>query len=92
MKRSEREKWEINITNLAAEIIDAGRKDIVDSTFKKYEAMDTKIPDSGRIVEMLKYDELEKDVAEELGIAKTTLNYRKKKVIAFLREHLKDFI
>jgi DNA-directed RNA polymerase specialized sigma subunit len=41
---------------------------------------------------MLKYDELEKDVAEELGIAKTTLNYRKKKVIAFLREHLKDFI
>jgi hypothetical protein len=38
MKRSEREKWEINITNLAAEIIDAGRKDIVDSTFKKYEA------------------------------------------------------
>lgn len=50
------------------------------------------VPDAGRIVDMLKYEELEKDVAEELGIAKTTLNYRKKKVIAFLREHLKDFI
>ena len=56
------------------------------------EEMDVMIPDAGRIVDMLKYDELEKDVAEELGIAKTTLNYRKKKVIAFLREHLKDFI
>ena len=56
------------------------------------EEMSTSIPDADRIVEMLKYSELEKDVAEELGIAKTTLNYRKKKVIDFLREHLKDFI
>lgn len=56
------------------------------------EEMSASIPDAGRIVEMLKYSELEKDVAEELGIARTTLNYRKKKVIAFLREHLKDFI
>lgn len=56
------------------------------------EEMSASIPDAGRIVDMLKYDELEKDVAKELGIAKTTLNYRKKKVIAFLREHLKDFI
>lgn len=56
------------------------------------EEMNTMIPNAGRIVEMLKYDELEKDVAKELGIAKTTLNYRKKKVISFLREHLKDFI
>ena len=54
--------------------------------------MNAMIPDAGRIVDMLKYDELEKDVAEELGIAKTTLNYRKRKVIAFLRENLKDFI
>lgn len=50
------------------------------------------IPDAARIVEMIKNEELEKDVAAELGIAKTTLNYRKRKVIAFLREHLKDFI
>ena len=56
------------------------------------EEMNASIPDADRIVDMLKYDELEKDVAEELGIARTTLNYRKKKVIAFLREHLKDFI
>lgn len=56
------------------------------------EEMNAMIPDAGRIVDMLKYEELEKDVAKELGIAKSTLNYRKKKVISFLREHLKDFI
>ena len=49
------------------------------------------VPDAARIVKMLEYEELEKDVAAELGIAKTTLNYRKNKVIAFLREHLKDY-
>ena len=38
MKKEEREKWEINITNLAEEIIAAGRSDIVECTFKKYEA------------------------------------------------------
>ena len=53
--------------------------------------LSTTIPDAGRIVEMLMNGDLEKDVARELGIAKTTLNYRKNKVIAFLREHLKDY-
>ena len=56
------------------------------------EELNAVVPDAGRIVDMLKYDELEKDVAKELGIAKTTLNYRKNKVVSFLREHLKDFI
>ena len=49
------------------------------------------VPDAARIVKMLEYDELEKDVAAELGIAKTTLNYRKNKVLAFLREHLEAY-
>ena len=49
------------------------------------------VPDAARIVKMLEYEELEKDVAVELGIAKTTLNYRKNKVIAFLKDHLKDY-
>ena len=56
------------------------------------EELDSIIPDSRRIIEMIRDEEMEKDVAKELGIAKTTLNYRKRKVIAFLREHLKDFI
>ena len=56
------------------------------------EELDSIIPDAARIVEMIENEELEKDVAAELGIAKTTLNYRKRKVIAFLREHLKDLI
>lgn len=64
-------------------------KIVLDSLIEELNGM---IPDAARIVDMLKADELEKDVAKELGIAKTTLNYRKKKVIAFLREHLKDFI
>ena len=55
------------------------------------EELSKTIPDAARIVDMIKYEELEKDVAAELGIAKTTLNYRKNKVIAFLREHLKDY-
>ena len=38
MTKSEKQMWEINITNLAEEIIAAGRKDIVDSTFRKYAA------------------------------------------------------
>ena len=50
------------------------------------------IPNAGRIVDMLKEGEMEKDVAAELGIAKTTLNYRKRKVIDFLRDRLADFI
>lgn len=49
------------------------------------------VPDAARIVEMIKNEDLEKDVAAELGIAKTTLNYRKNKVIDFLREQLKDY-
>ena len=49
------------------------------------------IPDAARIIDMLKEGELEKDVAKELGIAKTTLNYRKKKITAFLQERLADF-
>ena len=56
------------------------------------EELNGMVPDAERIIDMLKYEELEKDVAKELGIAKTTLNYRKNKVISFLREHLKDFI
>ena len=39
-----------------------------------------------RIIEMVANEELEKDVAKELGIPKTTLNYRKKKLIQELRE------
>ena len=50
------------------------------------------VPDADRIVDMIRDNEQEKDVAEELGVPKTTLNYRKNKVIDFLREHLKDFI
>ena len=64
-------------------------KIVLDSLIEELNGM---VPDAARIVDMLKYEELEKDVAEELGIAKTTLNYRKKKAIAYLREHLKDFI
>ena len=55
------------------------------------EELSKTIPDAARIVKMLEYDELEKDVAAELGIAKATLNYRKKKVLTFLREHLNDY-
>ena len=50
------------------------------------------VPDADRIVDMIRDEEQEKDVAEELGVPKTTLNYRKNKVADFLREHLKDFI
>lgn len=64
-------------------------KIVLDSLIEELNGM---VPDAERIIDMLKYEELEKDVAKELGIAKTTLNYRKNKVIAFLREHLKDFI
>ena len=64
-------------------------KIVLDTLIEELNGM---VPDAERIVDMLKADELEKDVAKELGIAKTTLNYRKNKVIAFLRKHLKDFI
>ena len=64
-------------------------KIVLDTLIEELNGM---VPDAERIVDMLKADELEKDVAKELGIAKTTLNYRKNKVVAFLREHLKDFI
>ena len=39
-----------------------------------------------RIAQMIANKELERDVAEELGIPKTTLNYRKKKLIKELKE------
>ena len=39
-----------------------------------------------RIAQMIANEEIEKDVAEELGIPKTTLNYRKRKLIEDLRE------
>ena len=41
-----------------------------------------------RIIQMIANEELEKDVAEELGIPKTTLNYRKRKLIEDLRKKI----
>ena len=61
----------------------------LDSLFDQLKGM---VPDGKRIADMIINSELEKDVAKELGIPKTTLNSRKKKVLSFLQENLIDFI
>ncbi len=49
------------------------------------------IPEAARIVKMLISGELEKEVAEELGMPPSTLNYKVKGVKKRLSKYLKDF-
>ena len=49
------------------------------------------IPEAARIVKMLVSGELEKEVAAELGIPASTLNYKVRRVKRLLSKYLKDF-
>ena len=49
------------------------------------------VPDADRIVDMIRDEEMIKDVAKELDVPPTTLKSRKDKVHDFLEKHLKDF-
>ena len=61
----------------------------LDSLFDQLKGM---FPDGKRIADMIINSEMEKDVAKQLGIPKSTLNFRQKKVLSFLQENLIDFI
>lgn len=49
-------------------------------------------PDSRRICELIRLGKSERDIAAEFGIRQSTLNYRKRKLMDELHNHLKDFI
>jgi RNA polymerase sigma factor (sigma-70 family) len=54
-------------------------------------ALDELDPDSRRICELIRQGASERDIAAEFGIRQSTLNYRKQKLMAQLRERLKKF-
>jgi len=54
--------------------------------------LDEMDPDSRRICELLGQGASEREIAAVFGIRQSTLNYRKNKILAQLRERLKDSI
>ena len=56
-----------------------------------FKAMDELDPDSRRICQLIKQGASERDIAAEFGIRQSTLNYRKQKLMAQIRERLKNY-
>ena len=53
-----------------------------------YRQLDEVIPDGSRVFQMRAHDYSEREIARTLGIkAQSTLNYRIKKMDAFIRDH-----
>lgn len=57
-----------------------------------YEELDHLDPDGRRICELIMQGKTERQMAADLGRSQSTLNYQKRKVLAILREVLKDYI
>ncbi len=57
-----------------------------------FKALDELDPDSRRICELIAQGATEREIAAVLGIHQSTLNYRKRKLLAQLRERLKKHI
>jgi RNA polymerase sigma factor (sigma-70 family) len=56
-----------------------------------FQVLDELDPDSRCICELIRQGKTEREIADEFGVRQSTLNYRKKKLIEKLREHLKNF-
>ena len=54
--------------------------------------LDTVIPDGSRIFSLIAHDFTERQVADKLGISQSTLNYRKNKLFAYIRQHRTDLL
>ena len=58
---------------------------------KLYRQLDELIPDGSRVFQMRAHDYSEREIARTLGIkAQSTLNYRIRKMDAFIREHREE--
>jgi len=56
-----------------------------------YHKLDELIPDGAQVFQMRAYNYSEREIAKALGIkAQSTLNYRIKKMDAFIREHREE--
>jgi DNA-directed RNA polymerase specialized sigma24 family protein len=57
-----------------------------------YAALDELTDDERGLINALYFDEKsERDIAAESGVPQTTINYRKKRLLEWLRKKLKDF-
>lgn len=61
---------------------------LLEELLKQLDELD---PESRRICELIGRGASERDIAAEFGISQSTLSYRKRKLLAQLREKLKDF-
>jgi RNA polymerase sigma factor (sigma-70 family) len=57
-----------------------------------YAALDELDPDNRRIMELFSIGKSEREIANDIGLSQKTINKRKQKLFAQLRERLKDFI
>ena len=58
---------------------------------KLFRQLDELIPDGSRVFQMRAHDYSEREIAKALGIkAQSTLNYRIKKMDAFIRDHREE--
>ena len=74
----------------AADVADiVANKQLLKQLLRLLDEMD---PDSRRICELLGQGASEREIAAAFGIRQSTLNYRKNKILAQLRERLKDSI
>lgn len=57
-----------------------------------HEELEKLDPDGKRICELIMQDKTEREIAAEMGLRQSTVNYKKNKAFSVLREALKDFI
>lgn len=57
-----------------------------------HEELEKLDPDGKRICELIMQDKTEREIAAEMGLCQSTVNYKKNKAFSVLREVLKDFI
>lgn len=54
--------------------------------------LDSIMPDGGQIFSLTAQGFNERQVADKLGVTQSTLNYRKKKLFDYIRQHREDFL
>ena len=54
--------------------------------------LDGIMPDGGQIFSLIAHGFTERQVADKLGVTQSTLNYRKKKLFDYIRQHREDFL
>jgi len=57
-----------------------------------YKRLDRQMPEGSRIFRLLAAGHKEREIADQLGIRQTTLNYRKQKLFEYIRTHCEEFI